>query len=100
MGGRPGAYAHSEKRREEMKFVRIGICALVAFGVLAHGGVEDWARAVFEAGIALLFLTWAVRFYLHHDETILISPLLPPLVAFLLVVLAQLLFSTSASPFN
>jgi len=83
-----------------MKFVRIGICALVAFGVLAHGGVEDWARAVFEVGIALLFLAWAVRFYLDSEETILISPLLPPLVAFLLVVLAQLLFSTSASPFN
>ncbi len=83
-----------------MKFLRIGICALVAFGVLAHGGVEDWARAVFETGIALLFLAWAVRFYLHSEETILISPLLPPMVGFLLVVLAQLLFSTSASIFN
>jgi len=83
-----------------MKFLRIGICALVAFGVLAHGGVEDWARAVFEAGIALLFLAWAVRFYLQSEETILISPLLPPMVGFLLVVLAQLLFSTSASIFN
>ncbi|HZV59296.1 MAG TPA: hypothetical protein VFF42_03085, partial [Candidatus Eremiobacteraceae bacterium] len=83
-----------------MKFVRIGICALVAFGVLAHGGVEDWARAVFETGIALLFLAWAVRFYLHSEETVLISPLLPPMVGLLLVVLAQLLFSTTASPFN
>src|SRR6202162_6140045 len=83
-----------------MKFLRIGICALVAFGVLAHGGVEDWARAVFETGVALLFLAWAVRFYLHSEEMILISPLLPPMVGFLLVVLAQLLFSPSASPFN
>ena len=83
-----------------MKFVRVGICALVAFGVLAHGGVEDWARAVFETGTAVLFLAWAVWFYLHGEENILISPLLPPMVGFLLVVLAQLLFSTSASPFN
>jgi O-antigen ligase len=83
-----------------MKFLRIGICALVAFGVLAHGGVEDWARAVFESGIGLLFLAWAVRAYLHSEETILISPLLPPMVGFLLVVLAQLLFSTTASIFN
>jgi O-antigen ligase len=83
-----------------MKFLRIGICALIAFGVLAHGGVEDWSRAVFETGIALLFLAWAVRFYLHSEETILISPLLPPMVGFLLVVLAQLLLSTSASIFN
>jgi O-antigen ligase len=83
-----------------MKFLRVGICALVAFGVLAHGGVEDWARAVFEIGIGLLFLAWAVRYYLHSEETILISPLLPPLVGFLLVVLAQLLFSETASIFN
>jgi O-antigen ligase len=83
-----------------MKFVRVGICALVAFGVLAHGGVEDWARAVFETGIALLFLSWAVRFYLHSEETIVISPLLPPMATFLLVVLAQFLFSTTASTFN
>ena len=83
-----------------MKFVRVGICALVAFGGLAHGGVEDWARAVFETGTAVLFLAWAVWFYLHSEETVMISPLLPPMVGFLLVVLAQLLFSTSASPFN
>jgi O-antigen ligase len=83
-----------------MKFLRVGICVLVAFGVLAHGGVEDWARAVFETGIGLLFLAWAIRFYSHSEETILISPLLPPMLGFLLVVLAQLLFSTSASTFN
>src|SRR6202171_2608541 len=83
-----------------MKFLRVGICALVAFGVLAHGGVEDWSRAIFETGIGVLFLAWAVRAYLHSEETILISPLLPPMAGFLLVVLAQLLFSISASPFN
>ena len=83
-----------------MKFLRIGICALVAFGVLAHGGVEDWARAIFEVGVGALFLAWAVRFYARGDETILISPLLPPMVGFVLIVLAQLLFSTTASIFN
>src|ERR1700736_1968441 len=83
-----------------MKFLRVGICALVAFGVLAHCGVEDWARAVFEIGIGVLFVAWAVWFYLHREETVLLSPLLPPMVGFLLVVLAQLLFSTTASIFN
>ncbi len=83
-----------------MKFLRIGICALVAFGILAHGGVEDWARAAIETGAALLFVVWAVRFYRTKDEAVLISPLLPPLGALLLVVLAQLLFHTTASIFN
>jgi len=48
----------------------------------------------------LLFLAWAAWFYLHSEGTILISPLLPPMVGFLLVVVAQLLFSTSASPYH
>ena len=46
-----------------MKFLRWGICALISFAVVAHGGVEDWARAVLETGVALLFLIWALRFY-------------------------------------
>jgi O-antigen ligase len=83
-----------------MRFLRIGVCALVAFGVLAHGGVEDWARACFEMGAALLFMVWAVRFYLKKEETVMISPLLPPLAGLLLVVLGQLLFHSTASIFN
>ena len=83
-----------------MRFLRIGICALVAFGVLAHGGVEDWARAFFETGTGLLFLAWAALIYLQREETVLISPLLPPLAGLLLVVLVQLLFHTTASTFN
>jgi O-antigen ligase len=83
-----------------MRFLRIGICALVAFGILAHGGVEDWARAGFEMGVGLLFLGWAVQFYGNPEETLLISALLPPLAGLLLVVLGQLVFSATASTFN
>ena len=36
-----------------MKLLRIGICALVAFGILSHGAVEDWARAVLETGAGI-----------------------------------------------
>lgn len=80
-----------------MKFVRIGICALVVFGILAHGGVEDWARACLETGAGLLFLAWAVQLYRNDDEVIVISPLLPPLAALLLVVVGQMVFSTTLS---
>jgi O-antigen ligase len=83
-----------------MRNIRIGICALVAVGVLAHGGVEDWARACFETGAALLFLGWAVQFYRMKEETVLISPLLAPLAGLWLVVVLQLLFSTTASSFD
>jgi O-antigen ligase len=83
-----------------MKFLRVGICALIAFGVLAHGGVEDWARACFEIGAALLFLVWAVNLWRNQEDVVVISSLLPSLAGLLLVVLIQLAFSLTASTFN
>jgi O-antigen ligase len=82
-----------------MKVVRTGICVLLAFSVLAHGGVEQWARAVFEAGAGCLFLLWAIRFWFGRERSLLVSPLLPALIALLLLVLAQLAFHLSAVPY-
>jgi O-antigen ligase len=72
-----------------MKFLRVGVCALLVFGVLAHGGVEDWARMVLECGAALLLVAWAVRVYARREEQIVVPPLLLPLGALLLVVVFQ-----------
>jgi O-antigen ligase len=83
-----------------MKIIRFGVCGLVIFGVLAHGGVEGWARAVLETGAALLFLGWAVCAYLEEEEKLLISPLLLPLAAFSLVVFGQWAFHRAASAYN
>lgn len=41
-----------------MKALRIGLCALLAFTVFAHGVVEPWSEAVLEIGAAMLFLCW------------------------------------------
>jgi O-antigen ligase len=38
--------------------IRVGICTLVAFSVLAHGAVETWSIFILETGAALLFLLW------------------------------------------
>ena len=83
-----------------MRLLRFGICALVVFAVAAHGGVEDWARAVFETGTGLLFLAWALRMYFTHEEQIVFSPLLPPLAAFFLVVCGQWFFHGTSSSYN
>jgi len=82
-----------------MKFLRVGICALVVFGVAAHGGVEEWARAVFATGAGLLFLGWALWMYFRKEEQVVFSPLLLPLVAFSLVVCGQWFFHATASSF-
>ncbi|MHB8610688.1 MAG: O-antigen ligase family protein [Candidatus Acidiferrales bacterium] len=83
-----------------MKFLRIGICALIVFGVAAHGAVEDWARAVLEIGAALLFCSWAVRAYFKQERQLVISPLLLPLVCLLLIALAQWVFHITASSYG
>ena len=83
-----------------MKFLRLGLCTLVAFAVAAHGGVEDWARAVIETGAGLLFLVWALRYYFNEKPPLAFSPLLPPLAAFFVVALAQWFFHATASPYH
>lgn len=83
-----------------MKFLRLGICAVITFAVAAHGGVEDWARAVLETGVALLFLIWALPFYFNEKEQLVVSPLLPPLALFFLVGLGQWSFGATASRYD
>ena len=83
-----------------MKFLRLGLCALISFAVLAHGGVEDWARAVLQTGVAFLFLIWALRSYFNEQEQPFCSPLLPPLALFFLVGVGQWFFRATASPFS
>jgi O-antigen ligase len=85
-----------------MKLVRIGICALVVFGVLAHGGVEDWSKAVLETCAGLLFAMWSLIFLVSHEQEkqIVISPLLPPLVAVILLAIAQILLHATASSYD
>jgi len=83
-----------------MRPLRIAISALLVFSVLAHGGVEDWALAVFETGAGLLFFVWALFFALYGEEEIVLPAILPPLFAFACVVAIQWIFRTTASPFE
>src|SRR5216683_1919296 len=79
-----------------MKFIRAGICALVLFAVAAHGGVEDWAAAVLEAGAAALIVFWGLRVAQGWEKEIHGHPLLGSLAAFAAVVMFQFVFRTTA----
>jgi O-antigen ligase len=85
-----------------MKLLRIGICALVVFGVAAHGAVEDWARAVLETGAGLLLLLWSALlcFGDPEEKQVVVTPLLPPLVLLAIVALGQLVFRATASAYD
>jgi O-antigen ligase len=82
-----------------MKLLRIAVCLLLAFAVLAHGGVEDWARAVLETGAGFLFFVWALRAYFHKEESIVVPSVFPPLFAFCVLVFLQWLLRASSSSF-
>src|SRR5260221_4847672 len=83
-----------------MKILRIGICVLLTFAVLAYGGVEEWSQAILEVCFAVLLVIWALRTFAGQQEVITDSPLLLPLLVFLLVTLVQLVFHRTASPYD
>lgn len=82
-----------------MKWLRIGLCLLLAFSVLSFGAVEVWSQSLLEISAALLFLAWAFLAYRSLDPKIQWSPLHWPLLAFLGIGLLQLLFHGTAYAF-
>ena len=43
-----------------MTSIRVGICILVGYAVLAQGAVEIWSTSILEIGAAALFFLWGV----------------------------------------
>ncbi|HEV2304054.1 MAG TPA: O-antigen ligase family protein [Candidatus Acidoferrales bacterium] len=82
-----------------MKVVRVGICVLVAFSVLAFGTVEVWSESILEIGAAVLLLWWAGDIALHRDEQIYWPVICWPVLAFLAIGVLQLAFGGTAYPF-
>jgi len=79
-----------------MNFVRGGICFLLAFSVLAFGGVEVWSGAVVEIGAAVLLVTWAIVTWSEADAKIQWNPLNWPILALVGIGLLQLVFHRTA----
>lgn len=79
-----------------MKMIRVGICLLVAFAVLAHGAVEVWSESILEVGAGLLFLLWGVLTFLEPSAEIRWNALNWPLLALIAYGLAQFGFGWTA----
>lgn len=82
-----------------MKLLRAGVFVLVAFAVLAHGGVEQWAQAVLALGAAALLLAWAVVLERNPHWELRWHPLLWPLIGLLLLGAFQWLAGLSSYGF-
>jgi O-antigen ligase len=82
-----------------MRFFRVGICVLLTFAVVSFGAVEEWAQAVLEVVASILLVLWAIRMVVRKEEQLIVPPELPPLLAFGLVVVVQLVFHLTASQY-
>ncbi len=84
-----------------MKIVRISLCVLFAFSVLAHGVVEVWSESLLEIGASALLVYWTVIVYrdTEPDTAIQWSPLNWPLLGFVIIGVIQLVFHSTANPF-
>ena len=65
-----------------MKALRVGVCILVAFAVLAHGAIEAWSEAVLELGAATLFALWGVLIFRRRQGELRWNQLAGPLLGF------------------
>jgi O-antigen ligase len=82
-----------------MKAARAGICALVAFEVLAFGGVEPWGEVVLEISAAGLFLLWAVLAIHRRQAEVHWNWLYLPLLGLGVFALMQCAFGLSVYPY-
>jgi O-antigen ligase len=83
-----------------MRAIRIGICVLVTFAVLAHGAVESWSEAVLEVGAAVLLLLWAWKVSVGGEYKVVWNPLLWPLLGLWGVAAIQLAAGITVYPFQ
>src|SRR5712692_2732886 len=72
-----------------MRFIRGGICGLIAFAVLASGAVEPWSQVSLEMGSALLVLLWAVSAVRRGRVEVHWNWLLAPLLCLIAFCIAQ-----------
>ena len=82
-----------------MKAIRVGLCALVAFAVLAQGTTEAWSEAVVEIGAALLLVWWCIAVMREEPIEVRWNALLGPLAGLWTVAMLQSLPGLSAYEF-
>lgn len=82
-----------------MRTVRVGICGLIAFEVLAFGGVDPWGEAILEFGAAVLFLLWAVLAIRGRQTEVHWNWLYLPLLGLGVFAFVQCAFGLSAYPY-
>lgn len=74
----------------------LGLCALLIFGILAFGAVDEWSTFTFEFGAAILFLAWMAKQLVAGRIKLAKNPLYLPMLLFFALILAQMVLRRSA----
>ena len=74
----------------------VSLCALLIFGPLAFGIVQDWSVVVFEVATALSLLLWMAWQLASREIRVAWSPLFAPMLVFFAIVLTQIAFRHTA----
>ncbi len=82
-----------------MNIVRIGLCVLFAFSVLAFGAVEVWSQSLVELAAGMLFVLWAIVVFRDSKATIYWNPLLWPILGIIAIGVLQLFFGATPYPY-
>ena len=82
-----------------MRLIRVGICILVTFAVMAHGAVEPWSATMLEIGAASLFLLWGILAIRRREVEIRWNWLYLPLLGLGGLALIQRLAGLSVDPY-
>ena len=79
--------------------IRVGICILVGYSVLAHGAVEIWSASILEIGAAALFFLWGVLSLRERQVEIRWNWLYLPLLSLGVFAVLQSLANISFYPY-
>ncbi|HEV8486190.1 MAG TPA: O-antigen ligase family protein [Blastocatellia bacterium] len=85
------------KREHLSKAIAFGLLLAVTFSTLAHGAVEPWSVLILEAIVMALVLLWAIKVFADERLKLTIPNTALPIVALLIVGLAQSAAFTDSS---
>ena len=81
-----------------MTIIRVGICVLITFGVLAHGAVETWSESIIEIGATALFLCWGYLAASGGIKEVRWTPVLWPLAGLEIIGLVPVSYTHLTLP--
>ncbi|HET8677486.1 MAG TPA: O-antigen ligase family protein [Blastocatellia bacterium] len=78
------------------RIITVGLLVMVVFTALAFGTVEPWSIAIFELGVTVLLLMWAVKAVLDKRLKINVPAVALPLILFVALGLIECISFTAS----